>query len=353
MYAVLVPGWWRDRGHRVAIVTLRGSPIALECTKAGMDVIEANHSSYLHPSAVRAIVKGISAWHPDVMHVHLSKDLWSVAIARLFARKVPVVFSQQMASDYPKRDLLHRWVWSQVERVVANTSQIKAMTLRNAWISEDRIRVIPHGIDTDKLKSSVEQRRQLRARHGIQDDQFVIAVVGRLDPGKGQSVFLDALSRLGGIGGVMGLLIGEETKGEPGYRKALEDRVTQLRLQERVTMLGFIKDPWDYYPMLDLLVLPSRKETFGMVVIEAMAFGLPVVATNAGGVPEIVMDGVTGILVPPDDPEALARAISRIMSDRKMASEMGLQGRRRAVERYQLSTHIDQLESVLHQAAGN
>jgi len=352
MYAVLAPGWWRDRGHRVAVVTLRDSPIALECRGIGIDVIEASYSGYVHPSAVRAVLKGISTFQPDVIHVHLSRDLWCVAIAQLFTTVVPVVFSQHMVSDYRKRDPLHRWVWSKVDRVVANTSQIKAMTLQNAWIDENRIQVVPHGIDTDRLKPSVERRRELRARNEIQDDQFVIGVVGRLDPKKGQCVFLDALSRLEKQSSAIGLLIGEETKGEPGYRKVLEDRAGLLGLQDRVRFLGFIKDPGDYYPMLDLLVLPSRKETFGMVVIEAMAFGLPVVATNAGGVPEIVVDGVTGILVPPEDPEALATAISRVSFDHRMAAQMGLEGRRRAVERYQLSTHIEQLESALYQAAG-
>jgi glycosyltransferase involved in cell wall biosynthesis len=352
MYAVLVPGWWRDRGHRVTVVALRNSPIAAECRNIGIEVIEAARRGYLQPSAVAAVVRAVKASHPDVIHVHLSRDLWPVAISQIFVGKVPVVFSQQMASDYPKRDPLHRWVWSKVDRVVVPTKQIEAKTLRNTWIKENRIQVLPHGIDTDKLKPSATLRHKVRACHGIGSDQYAIGVVGRLDPGKGQSVFLEALVRLKQHSTIIGLLIGEETRGEPGYQKILEDQVVALALQERVRFLGYFRDPNDYYPMLDLLVLPSRKETFGMVVIEAMSYGLPVVATNAGGVPEIVVDGVTGMLVPPGDPEALVSAISELMSHREKSIAMGLAGRQRAIEKYQISTHIDQLELALYQAAG-
>ena len=103
--------------------------------------------------------------------------------------------------------------------------------------------------------------------------------------------------------------------------------------------LGFIDDPRECYPMLDLLVMPSRKETFGLVLIEAMAFGLPVVATDAGGVPEIVVDGDTGLLVPPEDAEVLALAIEELMANRERVEEMGRKGRERILNKYRLSDY--------------
>jgi glycosyltransferase involved in cell wall biosynthesis len=352
MYAVLVPGWWRDRGHRVAVVALRDSPIAIECRKRDIEVIEATRRGYVQPSAVAALIRGIKSCRPDVIHAHLSRDLWALALAQLFVGKIPMVFSQQMSSDYPKRDLLHRWVWSKIDRVLVPTDEIKAKTLRNTWIPEQRVQVVPHGIDTDMLNPSASLRQDSRHRLGIRRDQFIAGVVGRLDPQKGQSVFLDAMSHLKQHDNIIGLLIGEETRGEPGYRRVLEEQIGRLKLKDRVRFLGFLNDPNDYYPALDVLVLPSHKETFGMVVIEAMSYGIPIVATNAGGVPEIVVDGVTGLLIPPNNPMALADAISEILSDRERASTMGLAGRQRAVEKYRISTHIDRLESALYQAVG-
>ncbi len=98
--------------------------------------------------------------------------------------------------------------------------------------------------------------------------------------------------------------------------------------------------------------MPSRKETFGLVLIEAMSFGLPVIATDAGGVPEIVIDGQTGILVPPEDAAALRKAIQRLLKDDELRRGMGTRGRERVVQRYQLDDHMARLVEIFQQAIG-
>ena len=221
MYAALVAGWMADRGHRVAMVTRGGSPIAGDCQARGIEVIEANRAGYFWLPMVGVIAKGMRRCRPDVIHAHLSRDLWGIAMARIFGGKVPVVFSQQMASSYPKRDVLHRSVWGMVSRVAALTEEIREKTIQNAPIAADRVCVLPYGIDTDEMMPMPDKRQALRRQHGIGDDVFVVGIVGRLDPGKGQEVFLEALSRLTKRQGIFGLLIGEETRGEAGYKKVL------------------------------------------------------------------------------------------------------------------------------------
>jgi glycosyltransferase involved in cell wall biosynthesis len=211
--------------------------------------------------------------------------------------------------------------------------------------------VLPYGIDSDTFQPDSELRVGLRKEYEISDRQVVFGMVGRLDPGKGQGVFLEALSDFDDDR-ILGVLIGEETRGEPGYRKELEARVAALGLGNRVKFLGYIDDPNGCYPMLDVLVMPSRKETFGLVLIEAMSFGLPVIATNAGGVPEIVIDGKTGILVPPGDARALAGAMRTLFEDNELRQEMGHRGRERAIQHYRLDHHMAQLEMIFRQAAG-
>jgi glycosyltransferase involved in cell wall biosynthesis len=350
MYAASISGWLKGRGHRVAMLTLTGSPIADEVGKRGVEVTGTSRAGYLLPSAVWAVVTCIGRYRPDIIHAHLSRDLWVIAMGRAVSYRVPVVFSQQMASSYPKRDVLHRWVWSGVSQVGALTEEIRVKTASSTAIPEHRIAVLPYGVDTDELAPKAGLGESLRQRYGIGVRDFVVGIVGRLDPGKGQHVFLEALWRLEHEKGIMGVLVGEETHGEPGYRQVLQDQVQRFGLGDRVRFLGYISDPKDIYPMLDVLVLPSRKETFGLVLIEAMGFGLPVVATEAGGVPEIVVDGVTGILVPPDDPVTLAGAIDKLVADRDMCRDMGQKGRERAIEKYRLSDHLDRLESLFAQA---
>jgi glycosyltransferase involved in cell wall biosynthesis len=192
---------------------------------------------------------------------------------------------------------------------------------------------------------------RLRKEYDIPGHHVVFGVVGRLDPGKGQGVFLEVLSEFNDDR-ILGVLIGEETRGEPGYRQELEEQVASLELGNRVKFLGYIDDPKGCYPMLDVLLMPSRKETFGLVLIEAMSFGLPVIATNAGGVPEIVIDGQTGILVPPGDAQTLAEAMRRLFEDDKMRQGMGNRGRERVVQKYQLSDHMTRLEEIFQQVIG-
>jgi glycosyltransferase involved in cell wall biosynthesis len=347
MYSVLVAGWLQERGHRVSVLTLTGSPITKACQDRGFQVVEVAWGGHFSPLTGRALAKWIGQFRPNVLHAHLSRDLWSIALALWFSKPVPVVFSQQMSSNYPKRDPLHRLVWKRVSWVVASTEEIGNQVIRNTGMSPDRVQVLPHGIDSDRLKPSPQLREKLRRKYGISAQQFAIGVVGRLDPKKGQDVFLESLSFLKSPNPVLGVLIGEETRGEPGYRRVLEDLVQSLNLQNKIRFLGFIEDQLELYPMLDLLLLPSRKETFGMVLIEAMAFELPVIASNTGGVPEIVMDGETGILVPPGDSQAMAAAIEKIISERELLREMGCKGRVRAIERFQLKDHIDRLEALL------
>jgi glycosyltransferase involved in cell wall biosynthesis len=350
MYAASVGEWLQERGHRVSMITLTGSPIVEVNKEKGIPVVEVARKDYLWLPTIWIIAKYIKAFLPNVIQVHLSKDLWHVAMAQWLSKPVPVVFSQQMTSSYPKRDILHRIVWNRVSRVAALTEEIKNKTIESTSIPAHRVQVIPYGIDTDKLKPSPELRPLLRKHHGISENQVVIGVVGRLDPGKGQDVFLEALSRVSNSENVLGLLIGEETYSESGFRAVLDKLIQKWQLQDKVRFLNFITNPLELYPMLDVLVLPSRKETFGKVLIEAMAFGLPVIATKAGGVPEIVVDNETGILVSANDPISLANVIDRLSLDQELRIKLGQKGRERAVAQYQLSDHLDKLEDLLGQA---
>jgi glycosyltransferase involved in cell wall biosynthesis len=333
------------------MVTLSGSAIGDRCGESGVEVHQVSRAGYFPVTTIAALVKVIKQNKPDVIQVHLSRDLWVAAAGVMVGGKVPVVFSQQMASSYLKRDVLHRWVWGHVSRVMALTEEIRNQVIRCTTIADDKVVVLPYGIDSDTFQPDSELRVGLRKEYEISDRQVVFGMVGRLDPGKGQGVFLEALSDFDDDR-ILGVLIGEETRGEPGYRKELEARVAALGLGNRVKFLGYIDDPNGCYPMLDVLVMPSRKETFGLVLIEAMSFGLPVIATNAGGVPEIVIDGKTGILVPPGDARALAGAMRTLFEDNELRQEMGHRGRERAIQHYRLDHHMAQLEMIFRQAAG-
>lgn len=176
----------------------------------------------------------------------------------------------------------------------------------------------------------------------------VVGLVGRISPWKGQHVFLNAAARVRRrFPAVRFQLIGAALFSEQSYEAELQELARSLSLDPPVEFLGFRTDVPQLIAQLDILVHASTiGEPFGQVVIEGMASGKPVVATNGGGVPEIVQDGVTGILVPMDDAPSLAEAICRLLSDPGAAVRMGRCGRKRVLEHFTIAQTADRVEAV-------
>jgi glycosyltransferase involved in cell wall biosynthesis len=169
-------------------------------------------------------------------------------------------------------------------------------------------------------------------------DGPTIGSVGRLSPEKGFDVLLRAA---GSLPDVTTVLIGDGPD-----RRRLEDLAADLGLGEHLIMPGWQPDPLPWLPALDVFVLPSRLEALGLAAIEAMLASRPVVASDVGGVPEVVVEGETGILVPPDDPPALAAALSSLLADEPLRARMGARGREIATRKFDLTTMLRAYESL-------
>jgi glycosyltransferase involved in cell wall biosynthesis len=151
-----------------------------------------------------------------------------------------------------------------------------------------------------------------------------IVLVGRLSPRKGQDIAIDAIAQLVREGYDVELeLIGSAFPGYEWFERRLAERARRLAVEERVTFSGYRSNVWGSYAAGDVAIVPSRIEPFGNVAVEAMAMGTPVVVADVGGLPEIVQEGHTGLVVAPDDVSALAAALRRLLDDRAWASAMG------------------------------
>ncbi|RYG75121.1 glycosyltransferase [bacterium] len=180
------------------------------------------------------------------------------------------------------------------------------------------------------------------------DGAFVVGIVGRLTPWKGQNVFLDAAAQVKReFPAARFQIVGEATFGEDEYVAKLHQQCRDLGLEESVDWLGFRSDVPQLVGQMDLLAHASISgEPFGQVIIEGMAAGKPVVATDGGGVPEIVNDGETGYLVPMNDAAAMAQAILKCFRDPDKAAAMGKAGRKRAVEHFSIEATTRKVEAV-------
>lgn len=186
-------------------------------------------------------------------------------------------------------------------------------------VAASRVDVIPNGIPPQPFEQEPPEFRDP-----------VIVTAGRLVPEKGLDVLIEAMARvLHVVPGARLRIQGSAQQGYESYDRRLQKQAAELGLGSAVTFLGFAEEPWREWRKACLYVQASREESFGLAAAEAMAAALPVVATEVGAIRHLIVDGVTGLLVKPDDPEQLARAMARLLLDRDLARGMGEAGRAR------------------------
>jgi glycosyltransferase involved in cell wall biosynthesis len=207
-------------------------------------------------------------------------------------------------------------------------------------IRPDRLLVIPNGISLEDVPPA--DPAEARAILGLSADTLVMGTVGRLQPVKGTRYLLEAFTQLAAVHeDVVLLLVGDGPE-----RASLQVLAQQLGIAKSVRFLGDRQDVSRCLHTMDVFVLPSIWEGMPNAALEAMAVGLPVVATAAGGTPEVVVDGVTGLLVPPRDPDALARAVARLLRDSDLRRTMGQAGRVRAKQRFSIEETVRRTEEL-------
>ncbi len=224
---------------------------------------------------------------------------------------------------------------------LVHVSEGTRRSLESHGILNRNTRVIYNGIDTDEFSPN-NKDGSLRRRMGLNGTDQLIGYVGRLTEGKGVLDLVHAFAEQDPHTHLA--IIGEE--GIPEYMTQLHADIDRLGLGDRVVLTGFSDDVPRLIADLDILVLPSRNEGFGRVLVEAMSSCIAVVATDVGGIPEAVRDGVDGLLVPPQAVSDLAAAIRLLVSDEACRLQMGLHGRDRAVSEFSLSRQCRTTEAM-------
>lgn len=281
----------------------------------------------------------------DVVHSTTPKAGLLCAIASYFAG-VPIRLHTFTGQPWATMSGVKKNILKVCDKVIgtlsthcyADSSTQKHFLVENSIIKKDRISVLGHGslagVDLsrfNKTKYSCEFVSELRSTLGIPLNGKVILFVGRITPEKGIQELMDAFVSVAAADDLIHLLLVgpvEEKGGE------IIDAFANDHAWTRVHRVGFTKEPEKFMASADLLCLPSYREGFGTVVIEAAAMGIPTVGTSIYGLSDAVVDGVTGLLVPPQDADALARALSRLLDDSTLLREMGKRASARAVEEF-------------------
>ncbi len=340
----LLEGLDRVRWRPVVVVPGEGS-VAARCRALGLEprILPLPGLRPPGPAALRSLAalrRLIRDTGARLLHANGSRAMaYAGPAGRLAGR--PVVWHVRVAEREPALD---RVLAGLAAVVVVNS---RAVAARFDWARPGKVRCIYNGVDPARFRPSAPPPG-LRATLGLPEGALVVGSVGRFVAYKGYDRLLEAARLVHDRRpDVHWLLVGD---GE--LRPALEAQCRQLDLKEVVHFLGWREDVPALLTLSDVFVLPSLGEHFGRVLIEAMATARPVVATAAGGVPEIVRDGETGLLVPPADAAALARATLDLLADPARAARLGAAGRRRVETEFGLARHVAAIEALYDELAG-
>lgn len=281
----------------------------------------------------------------DVTHAHVARDYPLATLASFYAGNVPLVITRHLTRHLSK---FHRLTFSRVAAVIA-PGEADARSLRKQKIvAEDKIAVVIYGIDWDRFDcESAPFDRETSRNNLCPDARFLIGIAGELREHKGQDIFIRAAAIIAAqYPDAYFLIAGEDNSPDKTYRAQLERLLTELKLHHRVRLLGWLDSVAPFYSALDVFVSASRVEPFGLVMVEAMASGVPVVATATEGAREVSSDGVNGRLTPVGDAEALAAAIINLLADERTRQQMVKPAQIAARERFGLERMINETESI-------
>ncbi len=341
-----------DNGHRVLLLSPDGSAIHQEAASIGLNsVLLTPTFRYLDPVAAGDLRRILIHERIQIAVIGTSRDISTVILAQRRVPHLKTVFFQQMQSGIPKKDLFHRWAYSRLDRWITLTRAMKEATVAHTVVPPDRIDVVPLGVDLKRFNPKHYNKQRSRKLFGIPKDKVVAGLIGRFDRQKGHEVFLRALPRVAQkIRGAHFVFVGEETKDEPGFLQYLEEMVRTLKLTKRVQFLPFTQNVPELLAAFDLITMPSFSETYGYLALEAMAMGVPVVGTKAGGLPEIIQDNETGLLVPPRDHEALADAVISILANKGFARTLSRKALKRVKESFDFRKSVKVFQDSLTRA---
>jgi sugar transferase (PEP-CTERM/EpsH1 system associated) len=333
--ADLARGLDRERFRPVVCCLNFKGRLAEEVERSGATVHALGKRPRLDLRTLVRLARLMRQERADVVHTHLwTSSLWG-RLAALLAR-VPVRVVTEHDIDTWRRGwhfAADRFLAAITDHFIFVSREVEAFYHERLGLDPARGQVVRNGVDLSPFDAAVDPG-EVRERIGLPRDAVVAGVVGRLDERKGHRYFLEAFALLAGREPALrGLVVGEGREGA-----AIEARHAALGLGERVRLLGYWPSLAEALAATDVFVLPSLMEGHPLAVLEAMAAGKPVVATRVGGNPEAVEDGVTGLLVPPRDPEALANAIATLARDPERARLMGREGRRRVEQRFSLDS---------------
>ena len=318
----------RALGHRTVLVAHPTGELRRRAAE-GLDLIPLAPRTEMDLAAAWRLSRVLRQLKPDIVHAHDPHGvaMASIGLSMATVPAPPRLVASRRVDFHMRRSALSRWKYRQVDCFICASEAIRRIVVSDG-IPANRTVTVHEGIDLGRVAAAPPAG--LHEELWLPHDAPLVGNVAALVPHKGQRHLVDAAA----------LVLRQQpdarfiVAGEGELRPALEHQIRQHHLEKHVRLAGFRTDILSLHKAFDLFVMSSVTEGLGTSLLDAMACGKPIVATNVGGIPEVVVDGDTGLLVPPRDPAAMAAAIVRLLGDAALRERMGAAGLARVRERF-------------------
>lgn len=315
---------------------------------AGVNVDVITERFRFDPNSISQLRRLVALRTPDIIQTHMVKSHFLTKLSGLGKRYPWVAYHHgYTTTDLKMRayNQLNRWSLPSANKVITVCGAF-ARDLAREGVKSERI-VVCHNSVVAPRQETDDERRALKSNLKIEEEKKIILAVGRLSAEKGHADLVDALARLVDLNSsldVQLLIVGEGPEDE-----RLMTAVQQKGLNQHVVFIGHVHDVAPFYAIADAVALPSHSEGSPNVLLEAMAKGIPVVATSVGGVPEIATDSETALLVPSRNPERMAIALERVLIDESLARKLGENARAHVLTHFSPEIHAESLVRIHEQ----
>lgn len=313
----------------------------------GVELFELRKRDGNDPALIARLVRLFRRQRPDIVHTHA----WGALVEGLLAARVagvPVVVHGEHGTLRTRRHqiVVQRWAWRRVDRLLSVSDALAERMAREVGVPRSQIVTIPNGVDATRFRS--RDRARVRAERSIPLDAVVIGTIGRLVAVKDHSTLLRALAIAAREGRMVHTLIA----GDGALHSDLASEARALGLSESVHFLEDRDDVEDVLAAMDVFVLSSTSEGLSNTILEAMAAGLPVVATKVGGNAELVVDTVTGFLVSAQDPSTLWAPLARLIESPALRRSLGAAGRHRVMAEFSFDATVNAYRALYENVVG-
>lgn len=350
LHMLRLASWMQERGWPVILYVLEDSKMGVDGKAMSLVIrpIKRNKRA-LDVTGASRIGKAFEKDNIDIVIIRDPRDISVVGLAKSFNKNFKIIYQQGMQLGGSKRDLVHTTRYNRIDAWLVSLDSLAKQLQVKAKYPQECVHVIPLGLELEQFDDPSLSKTEGRGQFDIPEDALILGNIGRFGVMKQQDLLVRGLHKLRSEGkDVHLLLVGESTQGEgDAFMASLKVLIQELDLDNYVHIRPYMTEVVHFYRSIDIFVLSSKNETYGMVTIEAMAAGLPILGTNSGGTKEI-LKGQFGLLFDPDSYEDFAEKAASLIDDEDKMQELGSLAQKEARGNYSHEKECQRIEELIN-----